>query len=63
MNQLANYLGYRPQVVDVVDSREYCLVTAAAKSIKNAKGNQDNEWHLSDFRGGNNLPYVRIKKN
>jgi hypothetical protein len=26
------------------------------------KLNQNNEWHLQDNRGGNNFPYVRIKK-
>jgi hypothetical protein len=26
------------------------------------KSNQNNEWHLQDNRGGNNFPYVRIKK-
>ena len=34
---------------------------ATAKSIKGAKENQTNEWHLQDFRGGNNFPYIRIK--
>jgi len=31
-------------------------------SIKNAKSNQNNLWHLNDSRMGNNFCYVRIKK-
>ena len=31
-------------------------------SIKGAKGSDSNQFLLSDFRGGNNVPYIRIKK-
>lgn len=39
-------------------------MTTKAKpiSIKNAKSNQDNHWHLNDSRMQNNFEYVRIKK-
>jgi|GEM_PF-4234291 len=38
------------------------MKAAVAKSIKNAKGNQNCEWHLSDFRGGNNFCYIKIRR-
>jgi hypothetical protein len=40
------------------------VATAKSKqTVMNAKGNQNNQWHLQDFRGGNNLPYIKVKKN
>lgn len=32
------------------------------KLMKGSRGNQDNEWHLNDFRMGINVPYVRTTK-
>jgi len=38
------------------------MTSATAKSIKNAKSNQNNEWRLNDFRGITDYIYLRKKK-
>jgi hypothetical protein len=38
------------------------MTNARAKSIGNAKSNQNNEWRLNDYRGYTEYVYVRKKK-